>query len=278
MLTASTIIGCIQLINKKDGMLFDDNDLRLCQDLAALAAIALEKQGLLIKESPEKKVLNRLEEVSKNYIMGEVTVEALKTTSLEVYEGELLVILGPSGSGKSTLLNLLGGMDQPTLGRVFFEDKELSHASEKEMTLYRRYKVGFVFQFYNLIPVLTVEENITLPLMLDGLKPDPVWLDELIGRLGLDDKRRSLPNQLSGGQQQRTAMARALIHRPALVLADEPTGNLDSANGREIMTLLRETVRRVGQTLLLITHDPNVAAQADRVVIIEDGRLSPVLS
>jgi len=155
LITSNTTIGCLQLINKKDGQLFTDEDLHLCQDLAALAAIALEKQGLLVREAPNRQVLNRLDEVSKNYIMGEVTVEALKPTSLEVYEGELLVILGPSGSGKSTLLNLLGGMDQPTTGRIFFGDRELSRASEKSMTLYRRYDVGFVFQFYNLIPDLT---------------------------------------------------------------------------------------------------------------------------
>lgn len=218
-----------------------------------------------------------IKSVSKIYGKTDTAVHALREVSLTVEQGEFVAVVGPSGSGKSTLLHLVGGVDRSSSGRILVDGQDLSRLGEKQLSLYRRRRIGFVFQFYNLIPVLTVEENIALPLMLDGLKPDQAWMDELISRLGLQDKRHALPGQLSGGQQQRTAMARALIHRPALVLADEPTGNLDSVNGREIMTLLRDTVRRVGQTLLLITHDPNIAAQADRVIIIEDGRLSPIV-
>lgn len=212
----------------------------------------------------------------KTYGKKDAAVHALRGIDLEVQAGEFLAVIGPSGSGKSTLLHLLGGVDRPTEGSIQVEDKELSSFNEKQLSLYRRRRIGFVFQYYNLVPVLTVEENIALPLMLDGLKPDKEWLEELLTRLNLQDKRHSLPNQLSGGQQQRTAMARALIHRPALVLADEPTGNLDSQNGREIMALLRDTVRRVGQTLILITHDHNIAAQADRIMVIEDGLIRPM--
>lgn len=212
----------------------------------------------------------------KTYGKTDAAVHALRGVDLQVASGEFVAIIGPSGSGKSTLLHLIGGVDQPTSGSIVVEDQELTQLSEKQLSLYRRRRIGFVFQYYNLVPVLTVEENIALPLMLDGLEPDKIWFEELLTRLNLQDKRTSLPNQLSGGQQQRTAMARALIHRPALVLADEPTGNLDSQNGREIMALLRDTVRRVGQTLLLITHDANIAAQADRIMVIEDGRIRPM--
>ncbi|MDW7659345.1 MAG: ABC transporter ATP-binding protein [Bacillota bacterium] len=212
-------------------------------------------------------------QVNKQYGQGETAVHALRQAELKVQPGEFVAVIGPSGSGKSTLLHLIGGVDRPTSGQIRVGDQSLETMSEKQLSLYRRRRVGFVFQFYNLVPVLTVEENIVLPLMLDGLRPDRTWLSELLERLGLDNRRNSLPNQLSGGQQQRTAIARALIHRPAIVLADEPTGNLDSSNSREIMTLLRDAVRRLQQTLIVITHDMTIASQSDRVVLIEDGRL-----
>ncbi|MDD4744936.1 MAG: ABC transporter ATP-binding protein [Eubacteriales bacterium] len=212
--------------------------------------------------------------LGKCYGQGETAVHALRDASLDVQEGEFVAVIGPSGSGKSTLLHLVGGVDRPSSGTVTVRGLNLAGLNEKKLSLYRRRQVGFVFQFYNLVPVLTVAENVTLPLMLDNLKPDKIWLDELLERLGLSDRRDSLPNQLSGGQQQRTAIARALLHRPAIVLADEPTGNLDSRNSREIMSLLRDAVRRLGQTLVVITHDPAIASQADRVILIEDGRLT----
>jgi len=212
--------------------------------------------------------------LTKVYGKKEEMVHALRGVDLQVEKGEFAAIIGSSGSGKSTLLHIVGGVDRANEGTVLVENENISVMNEKHLSLYRRRRVGFVFQFYNLLPVLTVEENISLPLMLDGLRPDKMWMNELLERLNLVEKRNSLPNQLSGGQQQRAAIARALIHRPALLLADEPTGNLDSKNGREIVSLLKETVTGLGQTLLLVTHDPSVAGQADRVLVMEDGMLS----
>ena len=212
--------------------------------------------------------------LTKVYGKKEEMVHALRGVNLQVEKGEFAAIIGSSGSGKSTLLHIVGGVDRANEGTVLVENENISVMNEKHLSLYRRRRVGFVFQFYNLLPVLTVEENISLPLMLDGLRPDKMWMNELLERLNLVEKRNSLPNQLSGGQQQRAAIARALIHRPALLLADEPTGNLDSKNGREIVSLLKETVTGLGQTLLLVTHDPSVAGQADRVLVMEDGMLS----
>ena len=217
--------------------------------------------------------LIEVENLSKQYGQGESTVHALRQANLAVEAGSFMAVIGPSGSGKSTLLHLLGGVDQPTSGRINVDGQYLEQMTEQELSLYRRRSVGFIFQFYNLVPVLTVEENITLPLMLDGRGPEPDWLKELMERLGLADRRHSLPGQLSGGQQQRAAIARALIHRPSIVLADEPTGNLDSRNSREILMLLKDAVQRLRQTLVLITHDQSIASQADRVVRIADGRL-----
>ena len=212
--------------------------------------------------------------LTKVYGKKEEMVHALRGVDLQVEKGEFAAIIGSSGSGKSTLLHIVGGVDRANEGTVLVENENVSVMNEKHLSLYRRRRVGFVFQFYNLLPVLTVEENISLPLMLDGLRLDKMWMNELLERLNLVEKRNSLPNQLSGGQQQRAAIARALIHRPALLLADEPTGNLDSKNGREIVSLLKETVTGLGQTLLLVTHDPSVAGQADRVLVMEDGMLS----
>lgn len=274
MLTSNTIIGCIQLINKKDGLLFDDDDLNLCQELASLAAIALESQGLLIQESPKKKVLNRLEQVSKNYIMGEVIVEALKATSMEVYEGELLVILGPSGSGKSTMLNLLGGMDQPTSGQMFFRDRDLSHAGEKEMTLYRRYEVGFVFQFYNLIPDLTAGENVALAAELVS---DPLSVEEVLEEVGLSQRIDHFPAQMSGGEQQRVSIARALVKKPSILLCDEPTGALDDNTGKVILRLLEKVARQGKSTVVIVTHNSAIGAMADRIFKMRSGNLVEVV-
>lgn len=274
LLTVNTTLGCIQMINKRDGLLFDDNDLELSQNLAALAAIALENRGLLIREAPDKKVLNRLEEATKNYLMGEVTVEALKATSIEVYEGELLVILGPSGSGKSTMLNLLGGMDKPTSGRILFEDKDLSHATEKEMTLYRRYEVGFVFQFYNLIPDLTAGENIALAAELVA---DPLSVDEVLGEVGLSHRKDHFPAQMSGGEQQRVAIARALVKRPSILLCDEPTGALDDNTGKAILRLLDNVARQGKSTVVIVTHNTAIAAMADRIFKMRSGNVVEVV-
>ncbi len=218
--------------------------------------------------------LLRAEQLCKTYGQGENQVEALKDVSFSVEKGEFVAIMGPSGSGKSTLLHLLGGVDTPTSGKIYVEGQDISTKSPEALAIFRRRQVGLIYQFYNLIPVLNVEENLTLPLLMDGREPDPAYLAELLKLLGLEERKRHLPSQLSGGQQQRVAIGRALISNPALVLADEPTGNLDSRNSREIMELLKYSNRTYRQTLIVITHDRDVALQADRILELRDGRLS----
>ncbi|MCI9273569.1 MAG: ABC transporter ATP-binding protein [Clostridiales bacterium] len=213
-------------------------------------------------------------ELCKQYGQGETAVNALRGVNIKVEKGEFVAISGASGSGKSTLLHMLGAVDRPTSGKVILEGTSVFDQREKDLAVFRRRKIGFVFQFYNLIPVLTAEENIMLPLRLDGQKADREYMEDILDTLDLKRRRNHLPNQLSGGQQQRVAVGRALIHKPTLVLADEPTGNLDTQNSREIMALLKSSVRKYGQTLILITHDPSIAAQADRVIRMEDGRVS----
>ena len=215
----------------------------------------------------------KVENLSKVYGNGEATVKALDNVSLSVKQGEFVAIVGASGSGKSTLLHIVGGVDRPSSGKVFVDGTDIYSLDESRLAIFRRRQVGLIYQFYNLIPVLDVEENITLPLLLDGRKPDKAQLDELLAMLGLTDRRKHLPNQLSGGQQQRVSIGRALVSSPALMLADEPTGNLDSKNSAEIMALLRLTNQKFGQTLILITHDMDTALQADRIIGIEDGHI-----
>ena len=211
------------------------------------------------------------QDLMKVYGRGETAVCALNHVNINVEKGEFVAITGASGSGKSTLLHMLGAVDRPTSGKVFIDGSDIFSMKEKNLAVFRRRKIGFIFQFYNLIPVLTARENITVPVMLDGQKADETYLEELMLTLGIKERENHLPNQLSGGQQQRVAIARALIHRPSIILADEPTGNLDTKNGREIISLLKSSVRKYGQTLVLITHDQSVAAQADRIIVIEDG-------
>lgn len=213
----------------------------------------------------------RVENLNKSYGTGNTKVEALKDINLTVNQGEFVAIVGASGSGKSTLLHLLGGVDKPTSGKVYVDGVDIYNLSEKELAIFRRRKVGFIFQFYNLVPVLTAEENMKLPILLDNKKLNSNHFEELVNILGLDDRRHHLPNELSGGQQQRVSIGRALAYNPAIVLADEPTGNLDSQNSKEIIDLLKISVKRYNQTLILITHDLNIAAQADRIITIEDG-------
>ena len=214
-----------------------------------------------------------VEHLTKVYGTGDTAVRALDDVSFEVATGEFVAIIGSSGSGKSTLLHLMGGVDRPTSGTVRLQDQDVFARSDEELAVFRRREVGLVYQFYNLVPVLDVVENMTLPVLMDGREPNTRRLDMLLGALGLRGREHSLPNQLSGGQQQRVAIGRALMNAPAVVLADEPTGNLDSKNSAEIMTLLRRSNRELGQTLVVITHDENVALMADRVIAIEDGHL-----
>ncbi len=213
-------------------------------------------------------------DLCKFYGTGDARVDALAGVNLSVEAGEFVAVIGPSGSGKSTLLHLLGGVDRPTSGKVLVAGEDVYAMKERDLAVFRRRRIGFVFQFYNLIPVLTAEENMLMPLLLDHQPVDKAYFEDMIGLLGLKERRNHLPSQLSGGQQQRVSIGRALANKPSILLADEPTGNLDRRNSREIMDLLRLSVRKYKQTLMIITHDPEIAAQADRVVTIEDGRLS----
>ena len=215
--------------------------------------------------------LLRVENLSKSYGKGEAKVDALKNINLSIKKGEFIAIVGPSGSGKSTLLHLLGGVDKPTSGNVFINDINIYDLKEKDLAIFRRRNVGLIYQFYNLIPVLTVKENILLPAELDNRKIDKEYLEDLLKTLDLKERENHLPSELSGGQQQRTSIGRALINRPSIVLADELTGNLDSKNSKEIVELLKVSVKKYNQTLIMITHDTNIALQADRVITIEDG-------
>lgn len=212
--------------------------------------------------------------LSKTYGTGETQVKALDNVSLSVEPGEFVAIIGPSGSGKSTLLHILGGVDVPTSGSVVINGVDISNLDETALAIFRRRQIGLIYQFYNLIPILTVKENLTLPLLLDGRKPDERVVDDLLKTLGLTERVNHLPNQLSGCQQQRVSIGRALINNPALMLADEPTGNLDSENSREIVSLLRKFNKENNQTVIIITHDERIAMSADRVISIEDGKIT----
>ena len=217
-----------------------------------------------------KQVLMKLEEVKKTYVMGEVTVEALKESTVDIYQGELLVILGPSGSGKSTLLNLIGGMDKPTTGKIIFKEKDLSKVKDKELTFYRRQDVGFVFQFYNLISDLTAHENVDLAA---ELVRDPLPVDEVLQVVGLFDRKDHFPAQMSGGEQQRVSIARAIVKQPLLLLCDEPTGALDYKTGILVLGLLEEISRQRGTTVVIVTHNTAIAAMADRVMRMRSGEI-----
>ena len=216
----------------------------------------------------------RVEHLSKVYGIGDTAVKALDNVSFSVQKGEFVAIIGPSGSGKSTLLHILGGVDIPTAGKVYIDGTDVYTLNQTNLAIFRRRQIGLIYQFFNLIPVLNVEENITLPLLLDGRKVDPKHLQNLIATLGLEKRLGHLPNQLSGGQQQRVSIGRALANSPALVLADEPTGNLDSKHSADIINLLRLYNKKYNQTLIVITHDEKIALQADRIIGIEDGRIS----
>lgn len=215
----------------------------------------------------------KLENVTKTYGEGEAKIHALDHVNMTVEKGETVSVVGASGSGKSTLLHVIGGVDTPTEGSVIVEGRDISGLGDEELSVFRRRKIGFVFQAYHLIPVLTVEENITMPVLLDHRKPDREYIDKIMDMLGIADRRKHLPGQLSGGQQQRVAIARALANRPTLVLADEPTGALDSRNGEEVMALLQASVKQLKQTLILITHNLDLAGEADRIIRLVDGKI-----
>ena len=226
---------------------------------------------------PERQVINmkilEVQNLCKTYGKGEAEVRALDHVSFSVGKGEFIAIVGESGSGKSTLLNVVGALDNPTSGKVLIDGKDIFSMPEKKLTVFRRQNIGFIFQSFNLIPELNVEQNITFPLLLDYQKPDQRYVEELLGILGLKERRKHLPSQLSGGQQQRVAIGRALAARPAIIMADEPTGNLDSKNSQEVITLLKSMSAKYRQTILMITHNENHADATDRVLRMTDGRL-----
>jgi putative ABC transport system ATP-binding protein len=210
-------------------------------------------------------------DVARRYGEGETAVDALKGVSLDIVKGQLTAVMGPSGSGKSTLMHILAGLDRPTSGSVSIDGTDITGMGDQQLTLLRRNHIGFIFQFFNLLPMLTAEENVTLPLDLAGGKIDGAWVEEVVGKVGLDERRHHRPSELSGGQQQRVAIARALVNRPTVLFADEPTGNLDSNTGEEILNLLRDSVNAYGQTTLMVTHEARAAAMADRILFLADG-------
>jgi len=217
--------------------------------------------------------LLRIENLSKVYGKGDNEVRALDNVSFTVPKGQMCAVIGASGSGKSTLLHIIGAVDTPTSGKVFLEDQDVFSQNNTNLAIFRRRQVGMIYQFYNLIPVLNAEENITLPMIMDGRKPDKAHLEKLLDLLGLKERRLHLPSQLSGGQQQRVSIGRALFTSPGVILADEPTGNLDSKNSAEIMELLRKSNHEFNQTMLIITHDENIALQCDRIITLSDGKI-----
>lgn len=218
--------------------------------------------------------LLRIENLCKTYGKGENEVKALDNVSFTVPKGQMAAVVGPSGSGKSTLLHILGGVDRPTSGKVFLDGQDVFAQNAKNLAIFRRRQVGLIYQFYNLIPVLNAEENITLPVIMDGRKPDAEQLERLLEMLGIKERRLHLPSQLSGGQQQRVSIGRALFTSPGVILADEPTGNLDSKSSAEIIELLRKSNRELNQTMLIITHDENIALKCDRIITISDGKIT----
>ena len=215
----------------------------------------------------------KVENLCKVYGKGENEVRAVDGVSFSVERGQMVAIIGASGSGKSTLLHMIGAVDRPTSGKILIDGQDVFQQNNRELAIFRRRQVGLIYQFYNLIPVLTAEENITLPLLMDGRKPDPAHLDRILEMLGLTARRHHLPSQLSGGQQQRVSIGRALFTAPQVILADEPTGNLDSKNSAEIMELFRKSNREMKQTILIITHDENIAEQCDRILVLKDGKI-----
>jgi len=212
-------------------------------------------------------------ELTRCYGEGDAAVQALQGVSLGIPKGQFAAVMGPSGSGKSTLMHIMAGLDQPTAGQISIDGVELTELNDKKLTLLRREHIGFIFQFFNLLPMLTAEENIRLPLQIAGRKVDEAWVDQVIDRVGLSDRKKHRPSELSGGQQQRVAIARALVSQPTVIFADEPTGNLDTSTGNEILALLREAVDETNQTTVMVTHDATAAATADRVLFLEDGRI-----
>ena len=267
------VIGCIQIINKKDGSLYDDADVELCENLAMLTAIAVDEKGLNLGFAEERKAILSLRGVTKSFGSGETEIQVLKGVNLDVREGEFLVILGESGCGKSTMLNIIGGMDQLTGGEFLFDGQDFSHATEGQLTQYRRHSVGFIFQAYNLMPTLTAAENLDF---IGELCDDAMDASKALESVGLLDRKDNYPSQMSGGQQQRVSIARALVKKPRLILADEPTAALDYETSIEVLTVLEEVIR-AGTTMLMVTHNEEIAKMANRVIRMKGGVVAEVI-
>ena len=266
-------IGCIQIINKKDGSLYDDADVALCEDLAMLTAIAIDGRGLNLGFAEEKKSIISLRGVTKVFGQGDTQIQILKGVNLDVREGEFLVILGESGCGKSTMLNIIGGVDQLTGGTFLFDGQDYSHATESQLTQYRRHSVGFIFQAYNLMPTLTAAENLDF---IGELCKDSLDASDALKSVGLLQRKDNYPSQMSGGQQQRVSIARALVKKPRLILADEPTAALDYETSIEVLTVLEEVIR-AGTTMLMVTHNEEIAKMANRVIRMKGSVVAEVI-
>ncbi len=267
------VIGCVQIVNKKDGSLYDQEELRLCERMASLAAITIEEKGLLVDLGEKKEVLAVLKDVIKEFPSGGGVSRVLKGINLEIYKNEFVVVLGESGCGKSTMMNIVGGMDFLTDGKLLIEGRDFSHPTDAELTRYRRQTVGFIFQSYNLMPNLTALENVQF---IAELVDDPMPSEEALGKVGLLGKKNNYPGQLSGGQQQRVSIARAIVKKPKLILADEPTAALDYATSIEVLKVVEDIVNNQGSTVMMVTHNPEIAKMADRVVKVRNGRIASI--
>ena len=273
LISHNEIIGCIQVINKKDGSDFAALDMELCEHLAYLTAMSLEDKGFNIVTEDPKEVLISIKNLTKNYQNGDSTLKVLKGLNLDIYKNEFLVILGESGCGKSTLMNIIGGMDKLTGGNVYVEGKDISNLKDRELTMYRREYLGFVFQSYNLMPNLTALENVRF---IAELVKDPMRPEDAIAKVKLTPKAGFYPGQMSGGQQQRVSIARAIVKNPKLILADEPTAALDYQTSIEVLSVIEEVVRTKGTTIVMITHNPQIARMADRVITMRDGKVANI--
>lgn len=272
----NSCIGCLQLLNKKDGSLFNKDDLELCEELAAFIAVAIDERGLMLKREDHKKdTLIELDKVNKEYKMGDMNIKVLNNVSLEIYNRELVVILGPSGSGKSTLLNIIGGMDKATSGKILVNNQDLVKSNDRELMLYRRHEVGFIFQLYNLIPDLTASENISLAAKM---AKQPYTVEEVLEKVDLTKRRNNFPSQMSGGEQQRVSIARAIVKKPKLLLCDEPTGALDYKTGKKILKLIEQISRIFMGTVVIVTHNSAFGAMADRVIKMKSGEIIEIVT
>lgn len=267
------VIGCIQVINKNDGSLYDNDELELCEHTAALAAITIDEKGLRVNIEENKDVLIRVENLTKSFSNGDSMLQVLKGVNLEIYKNEFLVVLGESGCGKTTMMNIIGGMDHLTGGRIYVDGRDISRLTERELTLYRREYIGFIFQAYNLMPNLTALENVRF---VAELVDKPMRPEEAIAKVNLSNRSGNYPGQMSGGQQQRVSIARAIVKRPKLILADEPTAALDYTTSIEVLSVIEDIVKAQGTTIMMVTHNPEIAKMANRVIKMRNGKIASI--